>query len=334
MTFCQKLTLMILRTPPMKTIYTTLFALAIIIFFQPKSHAQHLVTWTDTLNVSITSNSISNLVPDEVGGWGNAGAASNESLSANTDGWVETTIVQTNRSRMLGLSEINSSAHYGSIDFAIYLPKTRQVQIYESGSLEYFDDSFTYDIGDVFRIERTGNTISYLKNESEFYASTTPSTSSLVVDVAFLGFDAKLKDVTVSPSFSGAPVPDDNQESVEARTAFLGTVAIGRETTLGDHLLSVEGSIAAKRVKVTLTGWADFVFEEGYELRDLKSLKAFIEKNGHLPDIPSTQEVLENGIALGEMNKKLLQKVEELTLYLLQQQARIEALEKKLEKRD
>jgi len=81
--------------------------------------------------------------------------------------------------------------------------------------------------------------------------------------------------------------------------------------------LSVKGAIRADRVKVYTT-WADFVFEKKYQLPTLEQVEKHIQENGHLKDIPSAKEVEENGIDLGEMNKKLLQKVEELTLYLIE----------------
>ncbi len=95
-----------------------------------------------------------------------------------------------------------------------------------------------------------------------------------------------------------------------------GNVGIGTTTT-GTHKLAVNGTIGAREIKVEATGWSDFVFEDDYELKDLVKVEAFIKENNHLPDVPSEKEVLENGIQLGEMDAKLLQKIEELTLYLI-----------------
>lgn len=83
-----------------------------------------------------------------------------------------------------------------------------------------------------------------------------------------------------------------------------------------NYRLSVNGAIRASRVKVYTT-WADFVFEKDYKLSNLDEVEKYIKDNGHLKDIPSAKEVEEKGIELGEMNKLLLQKVEELTLYLI-----------------
>ncbi|WP_192348485.1 hypothetical protein [Algoriphagus sp. Y33] len=105
-----------------------------------------------------------------------------------------------------------------------------------------------------------------------------------------------------------------------------GNVGIGTSTT-GSHKLAVDGSIGAREVKVETAVWADFVFNTNYELRTLEEVEKFISKNKHLPDIPSEDQVVENGINLGEMNVKLLQKIEELTLYLIQQNRKVEELQ-------
>ena len=98
-----------------------------------------------------------------------------------------------------------------------------------------------------------------------------------------------------------------------------GKVGIGTSDFTGDHLLRVEGSIGAREVKVEASGWSDFVFEKGYDLRPLEEVEQYITEHQHLPEIPSEAEVTENGINLGEMNAKLLQKIEELTLYLIEE---------------
>lgn len=97
-----------------------------------------------------------------------------------------------------------------------------------------------------------------------------------------------------------------------------GNVGIG--ITTPDEKLAVNGNIHTKEVRVDLTGWSDFVFEKDYKLPTLKEVEKHIKEKGHLKDIPSAKHVEESGILLGNMNAKLLQKIEELTLYILQQQ--------------
>ena len=104
-----------------------------------------------------------------------------------------------------------------------------------------------------------------------------------------------------------------------------GNVGIG--TTTPDYKLTVKGKIHSREVKVTATaGGADFVFEKEYDLPTLLEVEQFISKNKHLPEIASAKEMEKNGIHLAEMNIKLLQKIEELTLYTIEHQKKIEKL--------
>lgn len=93
-------------------------------------------------------------------------------------------------------------------------------------------------------------------------------------------------------------------------------------------ILRNDGMLMAKEVKVTLSGWPDYVFGEGYKLMSLGETEEYIKENGHLPGVPSAQEVEEEGLSLGEMNARLMQKVEELTLHVIELQKQIEELKK------
>lgn len=104
-----------------------------------------------------------------------------------------------------------------------------------------------------------------------------------------------------------------------------GNVGIG--TDKPDSKLVVNGNIHAKEIKVSNDIWPDYVFKSDYKLSDLDEVEQHILKNGHLSGIPSASEVHSNGIDLGEMNGKLLKKIEELTLYLIEQNKKIIQLE-------
>ena len=93
---------------------------------------------------------------------------------------------------------------------------------------------------------------------------------------------------------------------------------VTRILTTGPHTLAVEGSIGAREIKVEATNWADFVFEPTYDLPTLEEVEQDIIEKGHLPAIPSEAVILENGINLGEINADLLQKIEELTLCMIE----------------
>lgn len=128
------------------------------------------------------------------------------------------------------------------------------------------------------------------------------------------------------------------------RMVILSNGNIGIGTITPKEVLSVNGNIRAREVKVESDNWPDYVFAKSYKNRTLPELDMFIKTNGHLPDMPTAKEVEINGIDLGKMNKNLLQKIEELTLYLIDkdkellsekvlngaQEKRIDELERKM----
>ncbi len=104
-----------------------------------------------------------------------------------------------------------------------------------------------------------------------------------------------------------------------------GVGNIGMGTLTPRERLSVNGNIRSKEVKVEATNWPDYVFEEDYNVGTLKGLESYIKANKHLPEMPTAKEVEANGIALGEINKLLLKKVEELTLHLIEKENQLDA---------
>lgn len=109
-----------------------------------------------------------------------------------------------------------------------------------------------------------------------------------------------------------------------------GRVVLG--TINRDANLYVNGTAKAHMVEVLTTTWSDFVFDNDYQLKSLTEVEKYITKNNHLPDVPSEAEVLKDGINLGQMDAILLQKIEELTLYTIEQQKLIEDMKGQLKK--
>ncbi|MBV7533583.1 hypothetical protein [Chitinophaga sp. sic0106] len=100
-----------------------------------------------------------------------------------------------------------------------------------------------------------------------------------------------------------------------------GNVGIG--TAAPDSKLAVKGTITAQKVKVTATGWADYVFEDTYKLPTLTELAAYLKEHKHLPEMPSAADIEKNQLDVGENQTILVKKVEELTLYILQLNERL-----------
>ena len=112
-----------------------------------------------------------------------------------------------------------------------------------------------------------------------------------------------------------------------------GKVGIGTNSIPDDYLLAIKGKAIAEKVMVKYYDqWFDYVFDKDYELPKLSEIDKHIKTNGHLQDIPSEQEVHEKGIDLGQMAGLLLKKIEELTLYTIEQQKQIDKLKSELDK--
>lgn len=122
--------------------------------------------------------------------------------------------------------------------------------------------------------------------------------------------------------------------------SFPDGIIVGSSTitipTGSTYKLAVSGGILTEKVRVATNGtafWADYVFEPTFKLKSLKEVETFIKQNKHLPDVPSTSDVTMNGIDLAETQALLLQKIEELTLYVIQQQKEIDKLKKRITKK-
>lgn len=127
---------------------------------------------------------------------------------------------------------------------------------------------------------------------------------------AFLRWDGDLNRLNIGTLTSGVAT---NLLTLDRASQSVG---IGTTTLDNSYALSVNGSIRAKEIIVE-SGWADFVFAADYRLAPLAEVAAFIDRNGHLPDVPSAAQVAAAGVPLGEMQTRLLQKIEELTLHMI-----------------
>ncbi|BDU51690.1 hypothetical protein [Haliovirga abyssi] len=121
-------------------------------------------------------------------------------------------------------------------------------------------------------------------------------------------------------SNAGKPISIQSQKG--------GNVLIGTTSNKNNYKLAVEGTIGAREIVVTQDKWYDNVFEKSYKLKPLEEVSNYVKENKHLPDIPSEKEVKSKGVSVGDMQAKLLQKVEELTLYVIELKKENEDLRK------
>lgn len=168
-------------------------------------------------------------------------------------------------------------------------------------------------------IQNTGipNSLFYLGNTSSDYAVTNQRGANILESYTDLHVGAaNTGNIYFETGRTGTVAP------ISMTILNNGDVAIGTSAT-GGNKLAVGGAIAARRVKVTQNAaWADYVFHDTYQLPLLTDVASYIAKHKHLPGIPDAAEVARDGQDLGEMNRKLLEKVEELTLYIIQQDKR------------
>lgn len=197
-------------------------------------------------------------------------------------------------------------------------PETSAGSVY-SGSPTYYRDIYL-DAGYYTlwyaEAEATGQLFSMNKQSitaGEYYAATLFSSPAVQTISAF----SDAKRIMFTSAFTTA--------------YFNDKVGIG--TLNPQATLAVNGEILAKKVKVSVApaSWPDYVFKKEYQLPSLSDVEAYIETNHHLPGVPSAEEIETQGQDIGEINRMLLQKMEEMTLYMINQNKKINALEKKVE---
>jgi len=158
--------------------------------------------------------------------------------------------------------------------------------------------------------------------QRNFYSNTvfriraSVSTYSYIDDVSITSVECD----KVAPQWAGS-------RTLDSTLYRSGAVGIGIPDP-GTYKLAVNGDIKARKVRVEQEGWPDYVFTPDYQLPELPAIEQYIQQNGHLENIPSAEEVAAQGIDLGEMDKRLLEKIEQLTLLMIQMDKEVKALRK------
>ena len=168
-----------------------------------------------------------------------------------------------------------------------------------------------------------GNINATGKNRRIFLGGEANSTFGMAYDAANPNFGIFYTEGTPNDYVSISP----NGNASNGVMNIFGNGYVGIGTTNPTQKLSVNGTIQAKEIVVN-TGWSDFVFDNNYKLRSLTEVEQFVKTNKHLPEIPSQKEVEKNGVQLGDISSKLLMKIEELTLYMIEMKKEIQTLKK------
>ena len=252
-----------------------------------------------------------------------------ETLSFNGANNGNITFGTTTQGRSLKITSNWSDAYKGSIQGMV---------INAAGNVGIGKDNPSVPLDVNGKIKAIQLEVSGTTTSASLYISGTTTTNNFKMlngrgDGKILQSDAYGNASWVLPeSGSTSPWDTDANGNIDRYT---GRVSIGGYHSSyqnADFKLAVNGTIGSKKVVVTLddVDWPDFVFNENYILPKLLDIESYVKENKHLPNVPSAQEVKENGLDLGAMNAILLQKIEELTLMMIAQQKEIDALSEKV----
>jgi hypothetical protein len=253
---------------------------------------------------------------------------------------VTATILHAQSWTLNGNAAINASTNFlGTTDSADLVLKTNNTERIRISSTGNVGIGISPDPNIAFRSQGRSQFFSSIDSDT-FVVRNTGSTIMNGASLVWLSYEKYqpnnpgILDVTGITYSAGNP---ENILSVKAN----GKVILGPNSlslTCSDcnnYRMFVKDGIRTEKIKVDIAssnGWADYVFEKNYNLMPLNELESFISQNKHLPEVPTTNEAIENGIELKEMNILLLKKIEELTLYVIQQQKEIQELKVKLNK--
>lgn len=268
--------------------------------------AQSQVQWNGTINSGLHASAIGL----------NTSATGNLSFSAG---------YQTKASGYTSSAFGNSTEALGSTSFAFgFLSKALSSTSFAAGTYAEVG-SLAYN-GVAIGIKVTANANRSMVIGSGYYEKGGGTPVALINNFEnslMIGFKSNLPSLYVGPS-SGV-----------GTTGRVGIGTTNTPTTIGGENISayrlfVKGGILTEEVRVR-TGWADYVFADDYKLPTLTEVGKFIDENGHLPNVPSAAQVEEEGIELGEITRIQQEKIEELTLYLIEMQKEIDVLKARLD---
>jgi len=162
------------------------------------------------------------------------------------------------------------------------------------------------------------------------YFNAVSGLKSFAIEHSFYGFINSSINFFRGPDTKGGFITFNTSDNIERlRLDKDGNLLLGTTIARGEKL-SINGGIRAHEIKVETSNWPDYVFKTDYKLPTLPETEQFIKQHGHLPEVPKASEVEADGVSLGEMNKILLKKIEELTLQVIELNKKVDRQEERI----
>lgn len=220
------------------------------------------------------------------------------------------------RENITGNSNINIGSNAGRTNLG-----SRNIYLGTNAGRENTNGSGNVFIGHRVGYNATGNNLLYIDN------------SDTDIPLLYGKFSTDQLGINTNTIPNDITLAVGGNTLIDGSIVSNGKISIGTSVAEPDYSLTVKGKIHVQEVKVDLLGAIapDYVFYKDYELKTLDQVQEFISKNGHLPNVPSAKEMELHGVNLKEMNLTLLEKIEELTLYIIDQNKNLENQKKKNE---
>jgi len=266
-----------------------------------------------TIGSSLTGKTLLSLgTSADSNGYGNI-----ESLSAGSSAYGNTVINQHGGQVGIGTTNLASVKVNNATDY-IFNPGEARLMVVNTSSLSAYSDAL---------VIRGSSTLQATHSQGILFADA--NSMQAAIRAKRLNQSANYQSDLQFYTGDGTSTFQD-EANVRMTISHSGNVGIGTENP--DQKLTVNGTVHSSAVIVnTSIPIPDYVFKSSYNLLSLAEVKTYIDKNHHLPDVPSAAQIDKNGLNLGDMNTVLLKKVEELTLYLIEKDKQVEALQKQID---
>jgi hypothetical protein len=228
-----------------------------------------------------------------------------------------------------GIASVVEDLHSNSTGFSIYTSQTEKLRVTGDGKVGIGTSNPTelFNVNGNAQLDRLrlGNAIFSGNSRNSINSFNTGQDANLHtgwIAADFGGSDNASDRLVVGSGFGGRTIIGTHNYNLTQWGGDLIINPTGSKVGIGTYepkeMLSVNGKIAAVEIRVNGAGAPDYVFEDGYKVETLEALESYIKVNKHLPEVPSAKEFERDGMAIGEMNKLLLKKIEELTLHLIE----------------